>query len=240
MPEKMLELVDYHFYYGQIHAIKGISLHVDKGEIVSLIGGNGAGKTTTLRSISGLLGKGGSGEIRFMGQNIEKMKSHQISKLGIAQCLEGRHVFAQLSVAENLMMGAFLRPAAKESQRDLEYVYSLFPRLKEREKQLVGTMSGGERQMVAIARGLMINPKLVMLDEPSMGLSPQNTLVVFDALQKLKDEGTTILIVEQNVNTTLQFVDRAYIMDQGRIVLSGKSEELRQDESIQKMYLGVS
>ena len=142
MPEKMLELVDYHFYYGQIHAIKGISLHVDKGEIVSLIGGNGAGKTTTLRSISGLLGKGGSGEIRFMGQNIEKMKSHQISKQGIAQCLEGRHVFAQLSVAENLMMGAFLRPAAKESQRDLEYVYSLFPRLKERERQLAGTLSG--------------------------------------------------------------------------------------------------
>ena len=158
MPEKMLELVDYHFYYGQIHAIKGISLHVDKGEIVSLIGGNGAGKTTTLRSISGLLGKGGSGEIRFMGQNIEKMKSHQISKQGIAQCLEGRHVFAQLSVAENLMMGAFLRPAAKESQRDLEYVYSLFPRLKERERQLAGTLSGGEQQMLAVGRALMQHP----------------------------------------------------------------------------------
>lgn len=238
MPEKMLELVDYHFYYGQIHAIKGISLHVDKGEIVSLIGGNGAGKTTTLRSISGLLGKGGSGEIRFMGQNIEKMKSHQISKLGIAQCLEGRHVFAQLSVAENLMMGAFLRPAAKESQRDLEYVYSLFPRLKEREKQLAGTLSGGEQQMLAMGRALMAKPRILLLDEPSMGLSPLFVGEVFKIIQEVSAAGTTVLLVEQNAKKALSIADRAYVLETGRIVKSGKAADLLNDDSIKKAYLG--
>ena len=238
MPEKMLELVDYHFYYGQIHAIKGISLHVDKGEIVSLIGGNGAGKTTTLRSISGLLGKGGSGEIRFMGQNIEKMKSHQISKLGLAQCLEGRHVFAQLSVAENLMMGAFLRPAAKESQRDLEYVYSLFPRLKEREKQLAGTLSGGEQQMLAMGRALMAKPRILLLDEPSMGLSPLFVGEVFKIIQEVSAAGTTVLLVEQNAKKALSIADRAYVLETGRIVKSGKAADLLNDDSIKKAYLG--
>lgn len=238
MPEKMLELVDYHFYYGQIHAIKGISLHVDKGEIVSLIGGNGAGKTTTLRSISGLLGKGGSGEIRFMGQNIEKMKSHQISKLGIAQCLEGRHVFAQLSVAENLMMGAFLRPAAKESQRDLEYVYSLFPRLKEREKQLAGTLSGGEQQMLAMGRALMAKPRILLLDEPSMGLSPLFVGEVFKIIQEVSAAGTTVLLVEQNAKKALSISDRAYVLETGKIVKSGKASDLLNDDSIKKAYLG--
>lgn len=238
MPKKMLELVDYHFYYGQIHAIKGISLHVDKGEIVSLIGGNGAGKTTTLRSISGLLGKGGSGEIRFMGQNIEKMKSHQISKQGIAQCLEGRHVFAQLSVAENLMMGAFLRPAAKESQRDLEYVYSLFPRLKERERQLAGTLSGGEQQMLAMGRALMAKPRILLLDEPSMGLSPLFVGEVFKIIQEVSAAGTTVLLVEQNAKKALSIADRAYVLETGRIVKSGKAADLLNDDSIKKAYLG--
>lgn len=238
MPKKMLELVDYHFYYGQIHAIKGISLHVDKGEIVSLIGGNGAGKTTTLRSISGLLGKGGSGEIRFMGQNIEKMKSHQISKQGIAQCLEGRHVFAQLSVAENLMMGAFLRPAAKESQRDLEYVYSLFPRLKERERQLAGTLSGGEQQMLAVGRALMQHPQLLMMDEPSLGLAPRVISDIFQTIQKINQGGMTILLVEQNSNAALQIAHRGYVMETGSIVLEGSAEELRSNGEIQKSYLG--
>ena len=238
MPEKMLELVDYHFYYGQIHAIKGISLHVDKGEIVSLIGGNGAGKTTTLRSISGLLGKGGSGEIRFMGQNIEKMKSHQISKQGIAQCLEGRHVFAQLSVAENLMMGAFLRPAAKESQRDLEYVYSLFPRLKERERQLAGTLSGGEQQMLAMGRALMSHPKLLMLDEPSMGLAPILVEQIFDIIKDLNQKGSTILLVEQNAQMALSVAHRGYVMETGKIVATGTGAELIESPEIKRAYLG--
>lgn len=238
MPEKMLELVDYHFYYGQIHAIKGISLHVDKGEIVSLIGGNGAGKTTTLRSISGLLGKGGSGEIRFMGQNIEKMKSHQISKQGIAQCLEGRHVFAQLSVAENLMMGAFLRPAAKESQRDLEYVYSLFPRLKERERQLAGTLSGGEQQMLAVGRALMSRPKLMMLDEPSLGLAPLVVQDIFKIIQEINRQGVTVLLVEQNANMALKIADLAYVLETGNITMEGTGAALLADERVKEAYLG--
>lgn len=239
MPEKMLELVDYHFYYGQIHAIKGISLHVDKGEIVSLIGGNGAGKTTTLRSISGLLGKGGSGEIRFMGQNIEKMKSHQISKQGIAQCLEGRHVFAQLSVAENLMMGAFLRPAAKESQRDLEYVYSLFPRLKERERQLAGTLSGGEQQMLAIGRAMMSRPKIMLMDEPSMGLSPLLVGEIFEIIQELNRSGMTILLVEQNAKMALSIADRAYVLETGHVVMNGQAKDMLEDDQVRRAYLGM-
>lgn len=239
MPEKMLELVDYHFYYGQIHAIKGISLHVDKGEIVSLIGGNGAGKTTTLRSISGLLGKGGSGEIRFMGQNIEKMKSHQISKQGIAQCLEGRHVFAQLSVAENLMMGAFLRPAAKESQRDLEYVYSLFPRLKERERQLAGTLSGGEQQMLAVGRALMSRPKVIMMDEPSLGLAPIIVKGIFEIIKEINKQGVTVLLIEQNANMALKTANLGYVMETGRITLHGSGEELLANEAVKAAYLGT-
>ena len=236
MPEKMLELEDYHFFYGQIHAIRGISLHVNRGEIVSLIGGNGAGKTTTLQSISGLLGRGGSGEIRFLGQNIEKMKSHQISKLGIAQCLEGRHVFAQLTVAENLMMGAFLRP--KGSRQDLEYVYSLFPRLKEREKQLAGTLSGGEQQMLAVGRALMQHPTLLMLDEPSLGLAPRVISDIFRTIQKINQDGMTILLVEQNSNAALQIAHRGYVMETGKLVLEGSAEELRGNDEIQKSYLG--
>ena len=238
MSEMMLELKNFHFHYGQIHVIKGISLHVDKGEIVSLIGGNGAGKTTTLQSISGLLGKGGSGEIKFMGQNIEKMKSHQITKLGVVQCLEGRHVFAQLTVAENLMMGAFLQKDAAQSKRDLEYVYDLFPRLKEREKQLAGTLSGGERQMLAVGRALMQHPKLLMMDEPSLGLAPRVINDIFTTIQKINQDGMTILLVEQNSNAALRIAHRGYVMETGNLVLEGSAEELRNNNEIQKSYLG--
>ena len=238
MSEMMLELKNFHFHYGQIHAIKGISLHVDKGEIVSLIGGNGAGKTTTLQSISGLLGKGGPGEIKFMGQNIEKMKSHQITKLGVAQCLEGRHVFAQLTVAENLMMGAFLQKDAAQSKRDLEYVYDLFPRLKEREKQLAGTLSGGEQQMLAVGRALMQHPKLLMMDEPSLGLAPRVINDIFTTIQKINQDGMTILLVEQNSNAALRIAHRDYVMETGNLVLEGSAEELRNNNEIQKSYLG--
>ncbi len=239
MPEKLLELVDYNFHYGHIHAIRGISLHVDQGEIVSLIGGNGAGKTTTLRSISGLLGRGGEGQILFQGKNIERMKSHQISKLGIAQCLEGRHVFAQLTVAENLMMGAFLQPSGgKAVQQDLAYVYSLFPRLKEREGQLAGTLSGGEQQMLAVGRALMQHPKLLMMDEPSLGLAPRVISDIFRTIQKINQDGMTILLVEQNSNAALQIAHRGYVMETGQIVIEGSAEALRSNEDIKKSYLG--
>ena len=239
MSERMLELNNYHFHYGQIHAIKGISLHVDQGEIVSLIGGNGAGKTTTLQSISGLLGKGGSGEIKFMGQNIEKMKSHQITKLGIAQCLEGRHVFAQLTVAENLMMGAFLQKDAAQIKRDLEYVYDLFPRLKEREKQLAGTLSGGEQQMLAVGRALMQHPKLLMMDEPSLGLAPIIVDEVFDIISRVNEKANIpVLLVEQNAYMALSISHRSYVLENGVIVDEGESKKLLASESIRTAYLG--
>ncbi len=234
----MLKLDHVSAAYGYLQVVWDVSLEIDKGEAVSILGLNGAGKTTVLKVIAGIK-EAKSGKVYFDGEDITGVSTDRLANKGLAFIPEERNLFSAMTVYENLVMGGYTQ-SKEHVKANLEYVYQLFPRLKEREKQLVGTMSGGERQMVAIARGLMINPKLVMLDEPSMGLSPQNTLVVFDALQKLKDEGTTILIVEQNVNTTLQFVDRAYIMDQGRIVLSGKSEELRQDESIQKMYLGVS
>lgn len=239
MSEKMLELRDYHYHYGQIHAIKGISLHVDQGEIVSLIGGNGAGKTTTLRTISGLLpARGGSGEIRFLGNRIEKLKSHQISQAGIAQCLEGRHVFAQLTVAENLMMGAFLSRDSQKSSDELAYVYSLFPRLEERAKQLAGTLSGGEQQMLAVGRALMQRPKLLMMDEPSLGLAPRVISDIFKIIQKINRDGMTILLVEQNSNAALQIAHRGYVMETGTLVLHGTAEELRSNPDIQRSYLG--
>ena len=233
----MLKLENISAAYGYLQVVWDISLQIEKGEAVSILGLNGAGKTTVLKVIAGIK-EPKQGKVYFDGEDITGVSTDKLASKGLAFIPEERNLFNAMTVYENLVMGGYTKD--KESvNRNLEYVYGLFPRLKEREKQLVGTMSGGERQMVAIARGLMSNPKLVMLDEPSMGLSPQNTLIVFDALKKLREEGTTILIVEQNVNTTLQFVDRAYIMDQGRIVLSGKSEELRKDDSIQKMYLGM-
>lgn len=233
----MLRLENISAAYGYLQVVWDVSLEVKKGEAVSILGLNGAGKTTVLKVIAGIKEPKG-GKVYFDGEDITGVSTDKLAAKGLAFIPEERNLFNAMTVYENLVMGGYTKDKATVS-KNLEYVHSLFPRLKERDKQLVGTMSGGERQMVAIARGLMSNPQLVMLDEPSMGLSPQNTLVVFDALQKLREEGTTILIVEQNVNTTLQFVDRAYIMDQGRIVLSGNSEELRKDDSIQKMYLGM-
>lgn len=233
----MLKLDNISAAYGYLQVVWDVSLEVKKGEAVSILGLNGAGKTTVLKVIAGIR-EPKQGKVFFDNEDITGVSTDKLASKGLAFIPEERNLFNAMTVYENLVMGGYTKDKGDVS-KNLEYVYGLFPRLKEREKQLVGTMSGGERQMVAIARGLMSNPKLVMLDEPSMGLSPQNTLVVFDALKKLREEGTTILIVEQNVNTTLQFVDRAYIMDQGRIVLSGKSEDLRGDDSIQKMYLGM-
>ena len=234
----MLKVENLVVKYSGITAVDGISFEVGQGETVAMIGANGAGKTTTLQSISGLLGKGGSGEIKFMGQNIEKMKSHQITKLGIAQCLEGRHVFAQLTVAENLMMGAFLQKDAAQIKRDLEYVYDLFPRLKEREKQLAGTLSGGEQQMLAVGRALMQHPKLLMMDEPSLGLAPRVISDIFTTIQKINQDGMTILLVEQNSNAALRIAHRGYVMETGNLVLEGSAEKLRSNDEIQKSYLG--
>lgn len=234
----MLRLENINASYGYLQILWDISLEINRGEVVAVLGSNGVGKTTMLKVISGLL-KPSSGKVFFRDEEITGISPDQLCAKGLVIIPEERNLFTAMSVYENLMMGAFTVRDKKVIQRNLEYVYELFPRLKEREKQLVGTMSGGERQMVAIARGLMSNPELIMLDEPSMGLSPQNSLIVFDALKKLKSQGVTVLIVEQNVNTTLQFADRAYLMDQGRIVMSGTSQELTADDRIQKMYLGL-
>ena len=234
----MLKLEKINASYGYLKVVWDVSLEVNDGEAVCILGLNGAGKTTTLKVIAGLK-KPDSGKVEFEGEDITGLSADRLVTKGMAFIPEERNLFNAMTVYENLVMGGFTKDKVTV-QNNLEYVYSLFPRLKEREKQLVGTMSGGERQMVAVARGLMSNPKIIMLDEPSMGLSPQNTLIVFDALKKLKQEGVTVLIVEQNVNTTLQFADRAYIMDQGRVVLDGLSEELRGNDAIQKMYLGLS
>ena len=234
----MLKLTNINASYGYLQVVWDVSLEVNDGEAVCILGLNGAGKTTALKGIAGLK-KPDSGKVEFQGEDITGLSTDILVTKGMAFIPEERNLFNAMSVYENLVMGGFTKD--KDTvQKNLEYVYGLFPRLKERESQLVGTMSGGERQMVAVARGLMSNPKIIMLDEPSMGLSPQNTLIVFDALKKLKSEGVTVLIVEQNVNTTLQFADRAYIMDQGRVVLEGSSEELRSNDAIQRMYMGLT
>ena len=234
----MLKLKNINASYGYLQVVRDVSLEVNDGEAVCILGLNGSGKTTTLKVIAGLK-KPDSGTVEFAGEDVTGLSTDQLVVKGMSFIPEERNLFNAMTVYENLVMGGYTKDKATVA-KNLEYVYGLFPRLQEREKQLVGTMSGGERQMVAVARGLMSNPKIIMLDEPSMGLSPQNTLIVFDALKKLKSEGVTVLIVEQNVNTTLQFADRAYIMDQGRVVLSGESKELMRDDTIQKMYLGLS
>ena len=234
----MLKLNNISASYGYLRVVWDVSLEVNDGEAVCILGLNGAGKTTTLKVIAGLK-KPDSGSVEFAGENVTGMPTDQLVAKGMSFIPEERNLFNAMTVYENLVMGGYTKDK-QTVEKNLEYVYGLFPRLKEREKQLVGTMSGGERQMVAVARGLMSNPKIIMLDEPSMGLSPQNTLIVFEALKKLKAEGVTVLIVEQNVNTTLQFADRAYIMDQGRVVLSGDCAELRGNEAIKKMYMGLT
>ena len=235
--EKMLDIKDINVYYGAIHAIKGISLTVNKGEIVTLIGANGAGKSTTLRTISGLL-KPKTGSIEFMGKNIAAMPAHQIVKEGISQVPEGRRIFAEMTVIENLELGAFIRTDREAVEEDMQMVFSRFPRLEERREQLAGTLSGGEQQMLAMGRALMSRPKLLLLDEPSMGLAPLLIKEIFSIIQDINQTGTTVLLVEQNANMALSIANRAYVLETGRITLSGDAKELAASEEVRKAYLG--
>ncbi len=235
----ILEVKDLHFYYGEIHALKGISFNVTENEVVTIIGGNGAGKTTTLRAISGLLGKIASGEIRFFGERIDGKRPHNIAGMGLAQCLEGRHVFTNLTVRENLDMGAYLRSGA-EVKDSLEYVFNLFPRLLERETQKAGTLSGGEQQMLAVGRALMQKPKLLMMDEPSLGLAPIIVSSIFKTIKQIRDDGMPVLLIEQNSNAALRIVDRGYVIETGEIVLSDTAQNLLENEDVKNSYLGVN
>ncbi len=234
----MLEVEDIHTYYGNIHALKGISLTVEKGEIVTLIGANGAGKTTTLRTISGLL-KPRQGKVYLDGEDLTQFKAHEIVYKGVAMVPEGRGIFAKLTVAENLDLGAYSRTDRAGIARDLERVFELFPRLKERRNQVGGTLSGGEQQMLATARALMTHPRLLLMDEPSMGLAPVLVEDVFDRILDINKEGTTILLVEQNANMALRVAHRGYVLQTGEIVLSDSAEGLRQNDMVQKAYLGM-
>lgn len=233
----LLELDNLNVHYGAIWALKGINLTVGEGEIVSLIGANGAGKSTTLRAISGIV-KASSGGIFFQGEDITKVPAHDIVKKGIAQVPEGRRVFANLSVLENLELGAYIRKDTKGIKQDLEDVLERFPRLKERIGQVAGTLSGGEQQMLAIGRALMTRPKLMLLDEPSMGLAPLLVKEIFSIISEINQEGTTILLVEQNARMALQVAHRAYVLETGRIALDGPARELAKHEDVKKAYLG--
>ncbi|NLT38857.1 MAG: ABC transporter ATP-binding protein [Clostridiales bacterium] len=232
----MLKVDNINVYYGAIHAIKGISLEVNEGEIVTLIGANGAGKSTALKTISGLL-RSRTGEIVFMGEKISNMAPHKIVERGLAHVPEGRRIFLQMTVRENLDMGAYTQPASA-TEEALERVYAQFPRLKERRKQIAGTLSGGEQQMLAIGRALMSRPKLLALDEPSMGLAPLLVEQIFCIIEELNKSGTTILLVEQNAQMALSIADRAYVIETGTIGLSGTGRELAQSDQIRKAYLG--
>ena len=234
--EQILKVENINVYYGAIHAIKGVSLHVDEGEVVTLIGANGAGKSTTLQTVSGLL-RSRTGSVEFCGENISKLPPHKIVERGLAQVPEGRRIFLQMSVQENLEMGAYTRSGAGVDE-DIERVYEQFPRLKERRRQIAGTLSGGEQQMLAIGRALMSRPKLLMLDEPSMGLAPILVEQIFDIIQSLHESGTTILLVEQNAQMALSVADRAYVMETGVISLSGTGRELAESDQVKKAYLG--
>jgi branched-chain amino acid transport system ATP-binding protein len=233
----MLEVSDVHTYYGNIHALNGISISVEKGEIVTLIGGNGAGKTTTLRSIVGLL-KPRQGHIVLDGEDLTQYKTHEIVNKGVAMVPEGRGIFARLTVTENLDMGAYSRKDQKGIQQDLDRVYTIFPRLKERRTQVGGTLSGGEQQMLAIGRALMTHPRLMLLDEPSMGLAPLLVESIFETIRSINKEGTTVLLVEQNALMALSIADRGYVVQTGRIVLQDKAAALRKNEMVRKAYLG--
>lgn len=233
----MLEVKDLHVHYGVIEAIKGISFEVNKGEVIALIGANGAGKTTTLHTITGLI-KPSAGTVVFEGQDITKIPGHKIVSLGMAHVPEGRRVFAELSVYENLLMGAYTRKDKEEIQESLSMVYDRFPRLLERKNQMAGTLSGGEQQMLAMGRALMSKPSIIVMDEPSMGLSPVFVNEIFDIIQKVSEAGTTVLLVEQNAKKALSIADRAYVLETGKIVLEGKADVLMNDDSIKKAYLG--
>ena len=232
----MLDVQNINVYYGAIHAVKDVSFHVDEGEIVTLIGANGAGKTTTLQTISGLL-HSRTGSITFMGQPIQAVPADKLVAHGLAQVPEGRRVFQQMTVEENLEMGAFTQPNSTIAP-NLEKVYEQFPRLKERRRQVAGTLSGGEQQMLAMGRALMSNPKLLMLDEPSMGLAPILVEQIFDIIQRLHEKGTTILLVEQNARMALSVADRGYVLETGRVTLTGQGRELLADEAVKTAYLG--
>jgi branched-chain amino acid transport system ATP-binding protein len=233
----LLEVEDIHTYYGNIEALKGVSLEVEEGECVTLIGSNGAGKSTTLRSISGLT-PARTGVIRFRGRDIARMAPQDIVQLGISQSPEGRKCFSRMTVRENLDMGAYLR-RDKEVVQDLDRVYELFPRLKERERQKAGTMSGGEQQMLAIGRALMARPKLLLLDEPSMGIAPILVERIYETIAEINQQGTTILLVEQNANFALGVSRRGYVLETGKVALSNDSGKLREDPEVQRAYLGT-
>ena len=234
----MLEVNEIHTYYGNIHALKGISLKVEKGEIVTLIGSNGAGKTTTLRSICGLQ-KPRQGNILLEGEDIGPFKAHEIVTKGVAMVPEGRGIFARLTVAENLDLGAYTRTDHAGIQKDLERVYTIFPRLKERQRQVSGTLSGGEQQMLATGRALMTRPRLLLMDEPSMGLAPVLVEAIFDVIKVINQEGTTILLVEQNALMALSIAHRGYVIQTGQIVLQDTAANLKSNEMVQKAYLGM-
>ena len=233
----MLEVKDLEVYYGMIQDIKGVSFHVDQGEVIALIGANGAGKTTILHTVTGLLSPK-KGSVVFEGQEVTKIPAHKIVSLGMAHVPEGRRVFAELSVYENLKMGAYTRKDKSEIEENLQKIYERFPRLKERKNQMAGTLSGGEQQMLAMGRALMSQPKIILMDEPSMGLSPILVNEIFDIIQEVSKSGTTVLLVEQNAKKALSIADRAYVLETGRIALEGRAEDLLRDDSIKKAYLG--
>ena len=234
----MLEVNNIHTYYGNIHALKGISLQVEQGEIVTLIGGNGAGKTTTLRTINGLL-RPREGSIYLNGQDLAQYPAHKLVSQGISMVPEGRGIFARLTVYENLEMGAYSRTDRDAVENEYERVYTLFPRLKERSSQVAGTLSGGEQQMLATGRALMSKPSLILMDEPSMGLAPILVEGIFDTIKEINQEGTTVLLVEQNALMALQIADRGYVLQTGEIVLHDTAENLRKNPTVQKAYLGI-
>lgn len=233
----MLEVNNIHTYYGNIHALKGVTISVDRGEIVTLIGANGAGKSTTLSTISGIL-KPREGEVILEGEYLNPLPAHTIVTRGISQSPEGRKIFARLTVKENLEMGAFTRKDKQGIEEDFEHVFELFPRLKERIKQVGGTLSGGEQQMLAMGRAMMARPKLLLLDEPSMGLAPLLVEEIFNIVVNINKEGTTVLLVEQNANMALQIASRGYVLETGAIALEGSAAELREDPRIKEIYLG--
>jgi branched-chain amino acid transport system ATP-binding protein len=235
----LLQVNELNAGYGFLHVLWDVSLHVDQGEFVALLGPNGAGKTTTLRSVAGLVHPT-SGDIQLEGRHIAGMPANEVSaSQGVSYISESLNLFTDMSVKENLMLGAYIIRDAQQKEDTLAFVYELFPRLAEREGQLAGTLSGGERKMLAIARGIMSNPKLLLVDEPSLGLAPNLTNDVFKALKRLQEQGVTLLLVEQNVNTTLQITDRAYVLENGRIVMEGESHELSENPHVQSAYLGI-
>ncbi|MBS5660487.1 MAG: ABC transporter ATP-binding protein [Clostridiales bacterium] len=233
----MLTVTDLQVYYGVIQAIKGISFSVNQGEVIALIGANGAGKTTTLHTVTGLI-QPKAGKIEFEGKDITKMPAHKIVSLGMAHVPEGRRIFQQLTVLDNLKLGAYTRKDKKKIADTLEMVYRRFPRLEERKKQIAGTLSGGEQQMLAMGRALMSEPKIIVMDEPSMGLSPLFVTEIFDIIREISQGGTTVLLVEQNAKKALSIADRAYVLETGKIVLSGNAQDLMNDDSVKRAYLG--